>query len=219
MLFCAGFGNCSTHFIRGDHLRMRIRFLVLVCFAFLLNRASFCSQPAQQPAPAKPQPAQTQPAQTHSSQTQPAEPEDPHRIVTHTRLVSIFAGMEVQLYKAIQRKDKNAINALLTDEFEVWTPNQSGDPIPSDDWLQSVTTGYDLKTFRITQMSARDFSTVIVVKFRLSQKAEASGKDQSGDYFVIDAWQKEGESWKLSDRYISKVPALPAAPVRPTGKQ
>jgi hypothetical protein len=162
---------------------------------------------AQTAAPAKPAKAQ---------QTSPA----PGRIQTHTRLVSLFSGMENQLFSAVQKKDKATITPLLSDEFEIWTPNETGDPIPLEDWLATVTGHYELKSFRISQMSARDFGSVVLVKFVYSQKAELQGKDDSGEYFMVDAWEKQGDSFKLSDRYVSRYAGpQPARPARPTGKQ
>ena len=142
------------------------------------------------------------------------------RIQTRTRLVSLFSGMENRLFSAVQKKDQSAITPLLSDEFEIWTPNETGDPIPLEDWLATVTGNYELKSFRISQMSARDFGSVVVVKFVYSQKAESQGKDDSGEYFMVDAWEKQGDSFKLSDRYVSRYAGpQPNHPAHPTGKQ
>jgi hypothetical protein len=60
----------------------------------------------------------------------------------------------------------------------------------------------------------------VLFKFVANVQADLKGKDQSGQYFVVDAWMKEGETWKLSDRYIAKAGAYTApAPARPTGKE
>ena len=186
---------------------MRIRSFLCLS-AVLLWGASLCAQNTgtPQPTPAAPQ---------ATPQTR-----GPARIVTRTRLVSIFSGMENQLFGDVQKKDKAALTQLVTDDFAIWMPNDTGDPFPLDDWLQSIATDYTLKSFRITHMAAHDFGEVVLVKFEVNQKADMKGKDASGQYFVVDAWLKTGDSWKLSDRYISKVAATPPAkvPVKPTGK-
>ena len=179
-----------------------MRFILVTFLA--LTALSLAAQTA---APAKP------------AQSQPTSP-TPGRIQTRTRLVSLFSGMENKLFSAVQKKDKAAITPVLSDEFEIWTPNEAGDPIPLEDWLATVTGNYELKSFRISQMSARDFGSVVVVKFVYSQKAESQGKDDSGEYFMVDAWEKQGDSFKLSDRYVSRYAGpQPVHPVRPTGKQ
>lgn len=189
---------------------MRTYFAALLCLllAPMLMAQQPSATPAQKPLPA-PSPS-------------PAPPATPvGRIMTGTRYMTIFIRLERQLYTAIQHKDKAAISALLTDDFEVWTPNQNGDPIPLEEWLSEVTGNYDLKSFKLSQTSAKDFKDVVLYKFVLNLSAASNGKDQSGDYFVVDAWKMDGDSWKLSDRYISKITSQAAAPAaaKPTGKQ
>src|SRR5438477_8863869 len=123
---------------KGDHQQMRIRFLIFVCLSFVAGAHVFAQQTAgkPQPAPAAPQAS--------------PKPHGPARIVTRTRLVSIFSAMENQLFSAVQKKDKAALTQMVTDDFSIWMPNETGDPFPLDDWLQSIATDYNLKSFKIT---------------------------------------------------------------------
>ena len=138
------------------------------------------------------------------------------KIATATRQVTLFTGLEKQMLTGIQKKDGPALKALLADDFEIWMPN--GDPIAGEDWLPAILGKYSLKSFRISEMSVRDFGDTAVVKFMRGQKAEVQGKDGSGEYFVVDVWRKAGDSWKLSDRYVSKTRTVTSTP-RPTGKK
>jgi hypothetical protein len=189
---------------------MRAQSLVLSIFLFSMSALFAGAQSTTTPQTAPP-----------SNPIQPQQPAPtPGRIQTRTRLVAIFSGLENRLFEAVQKKDQAALTPLLGDEFEIWIPNATGDPVPMDDWLAQVMGAYTLKSFHIRQMSARDFGSVVVVKFVYGQQAESQGKDDSGEFFVVDAWEKNGDSWKLSDRYISRFSALqPAHPVRPTEKQ
>ena len=141
--------------------------------------------------------------------------------MTGTRLVSIFSGLENQLFAAVQKKDKATITQMTTDDFSIWMPSESGDPLPLDDWLQSIATDYTLKSFKVRHMAAHDLGGPVLVKFELSQSASYKTKEENGEYFVVDAWMKDGDSWKLSDRYISRFSAAKStpAPVKPTGKE
>ena len=148
---------------------------------------------------------------------EPVKPSLAPKIVTATRQVTLFTGLEKQVLEGIQKKDESSLKQLLADDFEIWTPN--GDPIALEDWLPVVLgKKYSLKSFRINQMSVRDFEDTVVVKFMRSQKAAFQGKDDSGEYFVVDVWRKAGDSWKLSDRYVSKIRAA-ALPSKPAGKE
>ena len=147
---------------------------------------------------------------------EPVKPPIAPKIMTSTRQVTLFTGLEKQLLAGVQKKDESTLKELLADDFEIWMPN--GDAIASEDWLPSILGKFNLKSFRISQMSVRDFGDTAVVKFMRSQKADFQGKDDSGEYFVVDVWRKAGDSWKLSDRYVSKVSTVPSTP-KPTGKE
>jgi len=147
---------------------------------------------------------------------EPVKPSLARKIMTATRQVTLFTGLEKQVLEGIQKKDKSSLQQLLADDFEIWTPN--GDPISLEDWLPAILGKYNLKSFRISQMSVRDFGDTVVVKFMRSQKAAFQGKDDSGEYFVVDVWRKAGEGWKLSDRYVSRIKAA-VLPPKPTGKE
>jgi hypothetical protein len=152
---------------------------------------------------------------------EPVKPALTPRIITATKQVTIFTAMENQLLQAIQKKDKAAAQAMLSDDLNIEMPD--ADPLPGDDWLDSVMAkDYTLKSFVVRQMSAIDLGNAVVVKFDRLQEAVLKGKADSGEFFVVDLWKKDGDNWKLANRYVSKVssqPSVPKAPVKPTGKQ
>jgi len=181
-----------------------------------------CAQQATPNKPAATHPIQQTNTTSSAAQGAPAPSPRPGHIVTGTRLVAIFSRMENEYFTAVQKKDKAAVEKMCTDDFSIWMPNESGDPLPLEDWLQSLATDYSLKSFKIRHMSAHDLGSSVVVKFEASQTAEYKGKEESGEYFVVDLWMKEdGDSWKLSDRYMSRYSSVKpaAAPVKPTGKE
>jgi hypothetical protein len=152
---------------------------------------------------------------------EPVKPTLTLRIITATKQVSMFTGMENQLLQAVQKKDKAAAQAMLSDDLMIEMPD--ADPLPGDDWLDSVMAkDYTLKSFVVRQMSAIDLGDAVVVKFDRLQEATSKGHADSGEFFVVDLWKKDGDNWKLASRYVSKVssqPSIPKAPVKPTGKQ
>jgi hypothetical protein len=156
-----------------------------------------------------------------SAAQEPVKPALSPRIITATKQVAIFTGLENQLLQAVQKKDKAAAQAMLSDDLVIEIPD--ADPLPGDDWLDSVTAkDYALKSFMIRQMSAVDLGTAAVVKYERIQEAVFKGKADSGEFFVVDVWKKNGDNWKLANRYVAKVGAqvsVPKKPVKPTGKQ
>lgn len=156
-----------------------------------------------------------------SAAQEPVKPALTPRIITATKQVSIFTGMEKQLLQAIQKKDKAAAQAMLSDDLMIEMPDSDG--LPGDDWLDSVMAkDYTLKSFVVRQMSAIDLGNAVVVKFDRLQEASSKGQADNGEFFVVDLWKKSGDTWKLASRYVSKVSSqaeMPKAPVKPTGKQ
>jgi ketosteroid isomerase-like protein len=152
---------------------------------------------------------------------EPVKPPLNPRIITATRQVTLFTGLERQLLQAVQKKDKAALQAMLTDDFQVEMPN--ADLMPGEDWVASVMAKeFTLKSSAIREMSVVDLGNAAVVKFERRQEANYKGSAVGGEFFVVDLWKKDGDTWKLANRFVSKssaTSAAPKGPVRPTGKQ
>ncbi len=152
---------------------------------------------------------------------EPVKPNLSPQIITATKQVTLFSGLEKQVLQAVEKKDKAALEAMLTDEFQIEMPN--ADPLAGEDWVDSVMAkDFSLKAFVIRQMSVADLGDYAVVKFDRIQQAIYKGKNDSGEFFVVDLWKKSGDSWQLANRYVAKVGAIPVTPKiepKPTGKQ
>jgi hypothetical protein len=152
---------------------------------------------------------------------EPVKPPLTPRIITATKQVTQFTALEMQLLQAVQKKDKAAVESLITDEFAIQMPN--ADPLPGEDWLGTVMAkDYSLKSFLMRQFSVADLGESAVVVFDRIQQAIYKVKSDSGEFFVVDLWKKTGDSWKLANRYVSKVSSVIPAPRtvrKPTGKQ
>lgn len=174
---------------------MRIRFLALLFFTLL--------------------------AHTVIAAQEPVKPKLTPTVITATKQVTLFTGLERQLLQAVQKKDKSALEAMLGDDFEIDMPD--ADPLAGDDWVDSVVSkDFNLKSFIIRQVSVADLGDSAVVKYDRIQQATYKAKNDSGEFFVVDLWKKSGDSWKLANRYVAKVGAAPLSPKaqpKPTGKE
>jgi len=151
---------------------------------------------------------------------EPTQPKLTPRIITATKQVTVFMGLERLMLQAVQKKDKTSLEAMLDDEFAIEMPNV--DPLDGEDWVDSVTAkDFTLKSFVIRQMSVTDLGDSAVVKYDRIQESTYQGKPDGGEFFVVDLWKKSGDSWKLANRYVAKVSSVPSIPkpIKPTGKQ
>lgn len=154
------------------------------------------------------------------SAQEPIKPPLNPRIITATRQVTIFNGLENQLLRAVQSKDQAGLSKLISENCIIEMPD--ADALPCDDWMKIVLSkDYALKTFVVRQLSVADGPDSTVVKFDRVQQSSFKGKPDGGEFFVVDIWQKSSDSWKLANRYVAKVNSVPWEPknVHPTGKQ
>jgi ketosteroid isomerase-like protein len=156
-----------------------------------------------------------------ASAQEPVSPKLTPTITTATKQVTLFTGLEKQMLQAVQKKDRAALEAMLTDEFEIAMPG--ADSLAGPDWVDSVMAkDFSLNSYVIRQMSVADLGDAAVVKFDRIQQATHKGKSESGEFFVVDVWKKSGDSWKLANRYVAKVGTIPVTPKiepKPTGKE
>lgn len=150
---------------------------------------------------------------------EPVKPPLSSRIKTATRQVTVFTNLETQMLQAVQKKDKAAMTAVLTDDFAVDMPN--ADRTAGEDWVDSVMAkDFVLEKFGVHQMSVVDLGNAAVVKYDRLQQATYKGASENGEFFVVDLWKKDGDTWKLANRFVSKASsAVPAEAPKPTGKQ
>jgi len=148
------------------------------------------------------------------------------RVVTHTRFQIVMGNLERQWLKAVQDKDAAALNRVLSPDFEVWTPEPPGWPVPREDWQKDAFLN-KLQSYEVRQLAAKTVNPqLIIADFVLHVTVERDGKPQTEDYFIADVWTGSGkdEDWRCSDRYISRIPETAAAPetkpedVKPSGK-
>ena len=152
---------------------------------------------------------------------EPVKPRLSPRIITATKQVTVFTALEKQLLEAVQKKDKAALQAVLTDDFAIHMPD--ADPLPAEDWLDSVMSkDFNLKRFIVRRMNVADLETAAVVSYDRLQESTFRGQNDGGEFYVVDLWRKDGDNWKLADRHVVKVSStavIPKGPVKPTGKQ
>ena len=156
-----------------------------------------------------------------ASTQEPMKPPHNSRIMTATKQVTLFGGLEQQMLMAVKKKDKTALTAMLTDDFAIEMPG--ADRLAGEDWVDSVMDKeFILKSFVLRDVSVTDWGDTAAVNYSRTQQATFKGRNEGGVFFVVDVWRKAGDSWKLAGRYVTKVgsisPNEKIAP-KPTGKE
>jgi len=174
-------------------------------FIFIL--AAACLFVAQTKKPATPPPTATQ-KKDDSLESSP-------KIMTATRQVAQFWQIENDLARALEKKDQAALGKMLSEDFKVWMPNQTGSAIAGEDWMKS---GMENPApILLRQMSAQEYPEIMLVKFLGQGKPPAAGKGDANQYFVVDVWARDGDAWQLTDRFMSRIIPI-SLPKKPSGK-
>ena len=116
-------------------------------------------------------------------------------VPTVTRLVKIFTELETTLAANAHASDASALDSMLEPAFEMRVGDAPGTPVPRDEWLRRVRAAPNT-TPRFAQMAVHDFGDLAIVSF---------GDTTTPTRFVVDAWKREGDAWKLAVRYQSDV--------------
>jgi len=130
-------------------------------------------------------------------------------IVTRTRLVTLFSDLQNQWYEAVKAKDASALDRLLGEDYEVWTPDSSG-PIPREDWQQKAF-ARELTGFRIQNIAVRAVrDDVAVESFVVEETLLQNRRQITKRSFVVNLWSKDKNGWRCTDTYVSPVAAQPS---------
>ena len=142
------------------------------------------------------------------------------RVVTTTRLVTIFSDLEAEWLQGVRQKDSAALDRLLGEDFLELSPNVVG-PVPREDW-QPRAFAQELRSFRIRQMAVRSLNEeTALASFVVSESVQSGGALQERSSFVVDVWTRTSGRWVCTGRYVSLVSGAGPSAVedaKPTGK-
>jgi hypothetical protein len=116
---------------------------------------------------------------------------------------ALFLKLTTDLNRAIQQKDGPAVDRALAKDFSfsMFVEGKPPQVMNRDEALKTMGSLYSLERFEIKNLAARPFGSVAVVRFQPLRKAELGSRDRTGEFAVVDVWQKDGDTWRLSIRY------------------
>jgi ketosteroid isomerase-like protein len=121
-----------------------------------------------------------------------------------------FQSLETRVSGAIQTKNIPALEELLAKDFafSAFLEGRAPEVMNRSEWLKT-SEHYTLTGFEIRHLAARVFGNVAVVRLQPDRKATAgTSLDRSGEFAVVDVWTKDGDTWKLSARHLSRPDSL-----------
>ena len=141
--------------------------------------------------------------------TLPAQPDTSHIEATDAQ----FKQLTMELQGAIQRKDTAALDKYFGKDFAFSMPVAGKVPqVMNRAEFLKLGALYTLESFHITNLAARLWGGVAVVRFQSFRQAQLGGVDRSGEFVVVDTWVKDGDNWRLSMRVLARPDAGVGAP-------
>ena len=104
-------------------------------------------------------------------------------------------------------------------DFELRTARTGGEIMLRDEWLQAATSTYRVRSFRIRDLSVRQLGNAAITNFLDEQVVVSGGQNLTGNFFIVDAWEKAGTAWKLAARYSAGPGAVPVHPSKSNVKR
>jgi hypothetical protein len=133
--------------------------------------------------------------------TVPAQPDTSHIEAIDAQ----FKQLTLDVQGAIQRKDTAALDKYFAKDFAFSMPVAGKVPqVMNRAEFLKLGALYTLESFHITNLAARLWGGVAVVRFQSFRQAAVGGVDRSGEFVVVDTWVKDGDIWRLSMRVLAR---------------
>lgn len=126
------------------------------------------------------------------------------RSVSDSRsFMELFTKLEAGTMEAVQKKDNIALDAVLAPEFIARSSEAPEQSISRNTWIKYALNQWEVHSFSQRSMAIRAFASEAVVSYVQRQQALRDGKDNNGEYFIVDLWVVNHGSWQLAARNIA----------------
>jgi hypothetical protein len=128
--------------------------------------------------------------------------------------VVLFTELERQVLTAATQGNRATLEALVADDFQLWTADDPTEPMDRTRWIaQLLSAGGPVGAVR--QMNVILKSDTAIVSFMLTRPPSAG--TGTTDRFLVDIWSQRADTWQLAARYACESPHQGA--ITPSGKE
>ncbi len=129
---------------------------------------------------------------------------------TDPQLTEQLRQLEQQLGEAAMHMDTKVVERLVGPEYTLRVGDAPEQSVPRAPWMESLRPQgphpYKLESFNEDFHAARKLTdNLAVVSLLLTQKATFAGRDRSGDFYLVDIWNKNGDTWQIIARYSTPI--------------
>lgn len=115
-----------------------------------------------------------------------------------------LAGIEEEWARIVERRDVDAADQLLADDFVLSSAGGFGDRVTREEWLANLPR-METRELSCQLLDARVFGDVGIVRVRLDWQASFGERDLTGAYLVADVFRREQGRWRAAWRISTRV--------------
>jgi hypothetical protein len=125
-------------------------------------------------------------------------------VVTPTRLVKLFYGIERQLLDAQANGQTDTLKTLLAEYFMQRSSTAPLIPVPREDWIAQAR-AMSPASVVLDQMAVHEQGPLAIVSFVMLNNTGGANR------FVVDVWRAKGgdDEYELLTRYSGDIPRPP----------
>jgi ketosteroid isomerase-like protein len=116
-----------------------------------------------------------------------------------------LAAIEEEWARIVERRDVEAAEQLLADDFVLSSAGGVGDRVTRDEWLDGLPR-METRELSCRLLDARVFGDVGVARVRLDWEASFGERDLTGAYLVADVFRREQGRWRAAWRISTRLP-------------
>jgi len=103
-------------------------------------------------------------------------------------------AVEERWVQIVRDRDVAAAESFLADDFVLQSAGGVSPNALKSDWLETLPQ-IETRSLEPSDVEARVFGDVAVVRLRLAWEAELAGRDLTGDYAIVDVFTRGPDGW------------------------
>jgi ketosteroid isomerase-like protein len=116
-----------------------------------------------------------------------------------------LAAVEAAWADIVERRDVEAAEELLADDFLLSSTGGMGNRVTRQNWLDTLPR-METRTLTCEVLDTRVFGDVGVARARLTWAASVGDRDLTGVYLVADVFRLESGRWRAAWRISTRLP-------------
>ena len=122
-----------------------------------------------------------------------------------------FQDLETKLMGAIQLRQADTLEQLVSPRFgfSVMIEGREPEVLSRSEWLRLTNVHSKLDGFELRAVAAGTYGDLAMVRAQVTRKGTVGAKDLSGEYVLVDLWNKEDGTWRIRYRLVAR----PVAPL------